>query len=33
LVKVLWNQQDEGDATWELESNMREMYPRLFTTT
>ena len=33
LVKVLWNQQDEGDATWQLESNMREMYPHLFTTT
>ena len=32
LVKVLWSQQDEGDATWELESNMREMYPHLFTT-
>jgi len=33
LVKVLWSQQDESDATWELESNMREMYPYLFTTT
>jgi len=33
LVKVVWNQQNEGDATWELESNMREMYPHLFTTT
>ena len=33
LVKVLWSQQNEGDATWELESNMREMYPHLFTTT
>ena len=32
LVKVLWNQHDEGDATRELESNMREMYPHLFTT-
>ena len=32
LVKVLWSQQEESDATWELESNMRDMYPRLFTT-
>ena len=33
LVKVLWSEQDDGDATWELESNMRALYPHLFTTT
>ena len=30
LVKVLWSQHDEGDATWELESEMRTNYPYLF---
>lgn len=31
-VKVLWTNQTEREATWELESNMREKYPELFTT-
>ena len=30
LVKVLWSHHDEGDASWELESNMRIKYPHLF---
>ena len=30
LVKVIWNERDSGDATWELESKMRESYPHLF---
>ena len=30
LVKVLWSQHDEGDASWELESEMRTKYPYLF---
>ena len=30
--KVLWSQQTEREATWELESRMREQYPELFTT-
>jgi hypothetical protein len=30
LVKVIWNQAT-GDATWELESAIREKYPSLFT--
>ncbi|KAE9603147.1 hypothetical protein Lalb_Chr12g0207381 [Lupinus albus] len=30
LVKVLWIQVDEGDATWEVERDMREDYPHLF---
>ncbi|XP_057443946.1 uncharacterized protein LOC130736116 [Lotus japonicus] len=29
LVKVIWNQAT-GDATWELESTMRESHPELF---
>ena len=29
LVKVQWGP-DEGDATWELEDRMRELYPSLF---
>ena len=29
-VKVLWSQQTEREATWELESRMREKYPELF---
>jgi hypothetical protein len=32
FVKVLWTNQTEREATWELESNMREKYPELFTT-
>ncbi|XP_027337184.1 uncharacterized protein LOC113850858 [Abrus precatorius] len=30
LLKVIWNSSDEGDATWETESRMRELYPHLF---
>ena len=30
LVKILWNHHDEGDASWELESDMRGKYPQLF---
>ncbi|KAL6219382.1 hypothetical protein ACLB2K_007141 [Fragaria x ananassa] len=30
LVKVCWSHHDEGDASWELESNMRAEYPKLF---
>nr|XP_011459837.1 PREDICTED: uncharacterized protein LOC105350124 [Fragaria vesca subsp. vesca] len=30
LVKVCWSHHDEGDASWELESDMRAKYPRLF---
>ena len=30
LVKVQWDTTHPGDATWELESEMREMYPHLF---
>ena len=30
-VKVLWSQQTEREATWELDSRMRELYPELFT--
>ncbi|XP_027368286.1 uncharacterized protein LOC113874254 [Abrus precatorius] len=26
LVKVIWSSSDEGDATWETKSRMREMY-------
>ena len=29
LVKVMWTT-EEGDATWELESKMRESHPQLF---
>ncbi|MCI58093.1 hypothetical protein A2U01_0079346, partial [Trifolium medium] len=29
LVKVIWNE-TTGDATWELESKMKEQYPELF---
>ncbi|XP_059668947.1 uncharacterized protein LOC132314044 [Cornus florida] len=30
LVKVQWNHQDEREAIWELESEMKEKYPHLF---
>ena len=30
-VKILWSHQTEREATWELESRMRELYPDLFT--
>nr|CAD1831517.1 unnamed protein product [Ananas comosus var. bracteatus] len=29
-VKVLWSNHDEREATWELESALRERYPHLF---
>jgi hypothetical protein len=31
LVKMIWNQKT-GDATWEREDQMRELYPDLFVT-
>lgn len=31
FIKVLWSHQTEKEATWELESRMRELYPDLFT--
>jgi hypothetical protein len=31
-VKVLWTNQSEWEATWELEDSMREEYPELFET-
>lgn len=31
LVKIIWNQKT-GDATWEREDQMRELYPDLFAT-
>ena len=30
LVKVIWRGASGEDATWELESQMREAYPTLF---
>ncbi|XP_058741752.1 uncharacterized protein LOC131614143 [Vicia villosa] len=30
LVKVLWEESRPEEATWELESEMRELYPHLF---
>ena len=29
-VKVLWSNHEEREATWELESALRERYPHLF---
>ena len=29
-VKVLWTNQSEREATWEMEAQMREKYPELF---
>lgn len=29
-VKVLWSTQEECEATWDLESALRERYPYLF---
>jgi hypothetical protein len=31
-VKILWTNQSEREATWELEDSMREEYPELFET-
>jgi hypothetical protein len=30
LLKVLWNHHPVEDATWETESEMRQLYPELF---
>ena len=30
IVKIQWGHHNEGDATWELESEMREKFPELF---
>ena len=30
LVKVIWNHYSENKATWELEEDMRRLYPQLF---
>jgi len=32
LVKVIWNRDNVEEATWELETKMRESYPYLFAT-
>jgi hypothetical protein len=31
-VEVLWTNQSEREATWELEDSMHEEYPKLFET-
>jgi hypothetical protein len=31
-VKILWSNETEREATWELESRMRNKYPDLFQT-
>jgi hypothetical protein len=31
LVKVLWENIDSSEITWEKEQNMRSRYPELFT--
>ena len=33
LVKIQWKHHDEGEASWELESEMREKDPELFSRT
>ena len=30
IVKILWNNSTEREATWELEEYMREQYPEVF---
>ena len=30
LVKIQWKHHDEGEALWELESEVREKFPYLF---
>ena len=30
LVKVQWSHHGKGDASWELEAEMREKFPKLF---
>ena len=32
FVRVLWTNQTEREATWELEEQMRKEYPKLFET-
>ena len=29
-VKVIWNHHGENEATWELEEDIRRLYPQLF---
>ena len=29
-VKVIWNHHNENEASWELEEDMRKLYPQLF---
>ena len=29
-MKVIWNHHSENEATWELEEDMRRLYPQLF---
>ena len=33
LVKIQWKHHDEGEASWELESEMRQKFPELFSST
>ncbi|KAA3480955.1 DNA/RNA polymerase superfamily protein [Gossypium australe] len=33
LVKVMWHKHGVGEATWETEESMKELYPHLFTGT
>ena len=30
LVLISWNRQSPGEATWECEDGVRELYPHLF---
>ncbi|KAM6576974.1 hypothetical protein CsatB_028811 [Cannabis sativa] len=30
LVKILWSDSSDREATWELETNMQKRYPKLF---
>ena len=30
LMKIQWKHHDEGEASWELDSEMREKFPFLF---
>ena len=30
LVKVHWNNHEEREATWEIETEIKEKYPHLF---
>ena len=33
LVKIQWKHHDEGEDSWELESEMRQKFPELFSST